>query len=80
MTLLFHSNVVLDGKKSDYNVYRFKLYPSKYKAELIASNLHFPIKEIIFWKTKHGWKTSLKSKDSQYLADVLGNEIEQLKN
>jgi len=80
MKFLFHSIVTLDGKKSDYNVYEFKSYPSKYKAELISSSIKFPIKEIVFWKTRRGWQTSLKFREAKYLVDVLGNDIEDLKN
>jgi hypothetical protein len=80
MTFLLHSTVNWDGKKSDYNIYEFKLVPLKYKAELISSNVNFPIKEIVFWKSKKGWQTSLKSKAAKYTAEVLGNDIDNLKN
>jgi hypothetical protein len=80
MTFLLHSSVNWDGKKSEYNIFEFKLYPSKYKAELISSDINFPIKEIVFWKSKKGWQTLLKSKAAKYVAEVLGNDIDNFKN
>ena len=80
MTFLFHSTVNWDGKRSDYNIFEFKLTPSKYKAELISSDINFPIREIVFWKSKTGWKSSLKSNAAKYLVEVLGNDIDNSKN
>ena len=80
MTFLLHSTVNWDGKKSDYNIYEFKLTPYRYKAELISSDINFPIREIVFGKNKKGWQTSLKSKAAKFLVEVLGNDIDNSKN
>jgi len=80
MTFLFLATVIWNGKKSEYNVFEFKLNPSRYKAELISSTIKFPVKEIIFWRTKDGWQTSLKSKEGKNLAEVLGDDIDNSKN
>ena len=72
MRFLFHSTVNWDGKKSDYNIYEFKLTPSKYKAELI--------REVVFWKSKKGWQSSLKSDEAKYIVEVLGNDIDNSQN
>ncbi|HEV8285179.1 MAG TPA: hypothetical protein VGQ09_12770 [Chitinophagaceae bacterium] len=80
MEFIFPATVIWNGKKYQYKVYKFKLTPNQYKAELIYSTDKYPITEITFTKDKGGWKTPLKSKIAQHLVEVLGNDIEHWEN
>lgn len=80
MNFLFHTTVFDQGMKLDYNVFEFKLAPGKYKAELISPDDNTHIREVIFWKENEAWKTKPPLKSAKQLAEILGSDIEHMKN
>jgi len=77
MKFLFPATVIWDGEQSHYNVYQFKLTQERYKAQLTSSSSANPIMEITFSKENGKWNST--SKKSQYIAELLGNDIDHLK-
>jgi len=78
MNFLFSTTIHLDGEgKCTYNVFRFKLEPIKYKAELIEGKCP---PEILLWKENNSWETIRQTKEIKLLASLLGQEISKQKN
>lgn len=79
MRFLFESTIIEKGEEFHCKVYEFKLYPGKFKAEVIDSPQK-QITEIIFWKEGNGWKTNSSSHSAQHIAQTIGSEIAKKKN
>lgn len=78
MNFLFSSTIQLDGGgKCIYKIFQFKLFPTRYKAELIDGNC---APEIVLWRENDGWKTFRQTREVKLLAAMLGQEINRAKN
>ena len=78
MNFLFSTTIHLDGEvKCTYKVFRFKLEPIKYKAELIEGKCP---PDILLWKENNSWATRRQTKEIRLLASILGQEINKWTN
>ena len=78
MNFLFTTTIRLGGEvKCTYKVFRFKLEPIKYKAELIEGKCP---SDILLWKENNSWKTVRQTNEIRLLASILGQEINNWKN
>jgi len=77
MRFLFESTIAKEGVNIHFKPHEFKLFPSRYKAELIDAPKQ--IREIIFWKENDCWKTKPPSKNAREIAEAIALEIDKKK-
>ena len=76
MNLLFVTTINFEGeKRCIYKVYKSKLFPTEYKAELVNGDC-LPL--IFLYRENGSWRTIRKTNEVRKIAAILGKEIEKV--